>query len=187
MSTLPVALRIERDALIAEIYAAFDDVSREGGVSWSEADVIDAYGSDEQCAEARESDTDRNWTELIDVEAWTGGIHYCSNWSFLDPVGFRYYLPAGLIQSLRDECCDDVTFLFHLTPIETKKPPGFRVDSDQRARWELLTVRQRSCVARYLRFIIAWQELPRTGDTSWDVRCAEEPRRAYEQYWKQFD
>jgi hypothetical protein len=85
-------LEAEREALIAEIYAAFKDVSREGGVSWSETYVLDFYGTPEERAEARDRDRDWSWTDLVDDPDWqigqgSGGL------TFLDAIGFRYYLP----------------------------------------------------------------------------------------------
>ncbi len=83
-------------ALIEEIIAAFDGVSREGGVSMSEAEVIDDYGSDKKRAAARLSDTDTRWQDVSDEQL-------ALNWplTFFDPIGFRYYLPAYMIYHLR--------------------------------------------------------------------------------------
>jgi len=83
-------------ALIEEIIAAFDGVSREGGVSMSEAEVIDDYGSDEERTAARLSDTDTRWQDVTDEQLG-------SNWplSFFDPIGFRYYIPAYMIYYIR--------------------------------------------------------------------------------------
>lgn len=83
-------------ALIEEINAAFDGVSREGGVSMSEAEVIDDYGSDEERAQARARDTESRWQDISDEQL-------ALNWpiSFFDPIGFRYYMPAYLTYYLR--------------------------------------------------------------------------------------
>ena len=89
-----------REQLIAEIRTAFDKVSRTNAVSWSEAVVIDGYGSDEDRAAARVLDRDTHWSQLIDNPNWhafpgTGGF------VFLDTGGVRYYLPPALIRHLR--------------------------------------------------------------------------------------
>jgi len=96
----------QRDAL-AEIYAAFDGVTREGGVSWSEAAVIDGYGTMEERLKARESDTEWNWQELVDDPLWRAW----DGFNFLDPIGFRYYLPVALVRCVRDH---DDSIDFHL-------------------------------------------------------------------------
>jgi hypothetical protein len=41
-------LQSEQREALAKIYAAFDGVTREGGVSWSETCVIDDYGTMEE-------------------------------------------------------------------------------------------------------------------------------------------
>lgn len=86
-----------RDLAFA-ISAAFAGVTREGGVSWSESDVIDAGGSDERRAEARACDLDQDWTELVADPAWQRWQEW--PWSFLDPIGQRYYLPAMMVRGL---------------------------------------------------------------------------------------
>lgn len=91
--------RTERDALIAEIHAAFADVSRAGGISWSESATIDNDEPDHICAAARLSDKDRHWHEVLDDPNWhpfpgLGGF------SFIDAAGFLYYLPPTMIRML---------------------------------------------------------------------------------------
>ena len=83
-------------ALIEEITAAFDGVSRAGGVSMSEAKVIDDYGSDAERAAARLRDTDTYWQDVPDEQL-------ALNWPlhFFDPIGFRYYVPAYITYHLR--------------------------------------------------------------------------------------
>ena len=74
-------------------------MTREGGISWSEADAIDDYASqwERQCA--REKDTDKSWMEVATDPDWQIGYRG-SNWSFLDPVGIRYYLAAAMARHL---------------------------------------------------------------------------------------
>ncbi len=85
-------------ALIAEITAAFDGVSRENGVSLSEASVIDDYGSAEERAEARLQDTETRWQDVTDEDI--ASSDQCL--SFLDPIGFHYYIPAFVVWFLRN-------------------------------------------------------------------------------------
>lgn len=92
----------ERDALIDAIREAFRDVSRAGGISWSECDVLDGYGSPEECAEARASDKDRHWSELVDDPKWQP-FPGMGGFSFIDGIGFRYYLPVTMIRFLMGE------------------------------------------------------------------------------------
>jgi hypothetical protein len=87
----------EREPLIAEIRQAFATVSREGGVSWTECDARDANATEEECAAVRAMDTDRHWTELLDNPTWSPSPG-TGNLCFIDPIGFRYYLPPLLIR-----------------------------------------------------------------------------------------
>lgn len=87
-----------KQALIQEITVAFDGVSREGGVSLSEAWVIDDYGSAEERAEARSQDIESRWQDVPDEDI----AHGYSCLSFLDPIGFRYYIPAYIVWYLRN-------------------------------------------------------------------------------------
>ncbi|MEI7575493.1 MAG: DUF6714 family protein [Armatimonadota bacterium] len=91
-----------RPELIEAIKAAFRGVSREGGVSWSETDVIDDYGTEEMRAIARASDTDSEWEELILSGTFLDDAAPGS-FCFLDAIGFRYYLPAAMCQALMPE------------------------------------------------------------------------------------
>ena len=96
METKGIPLYTERKAaLVEEIIAAFDGVSREGGVSLSEAEVIDDYGGAGERWLARQQDKDTRWEEIT-IEQLRG------MWPsiFLDPIGFRYYMPAFLLYFL---------------------------------------------------------------------------------------
>ena len=86
-----------RAALIVQIRKAFADVTRLGGVSLHEADVIDDYGSQQQRKAARELDKDHAWWEVPDVDI----ARYHWILSFLDGTGFRYYIPAYMTWTLK--------------------------------------------------------------------------------------
>jgi hypothetical protein len=141
---LPPFVRAEREALLAEIQEAFPGGSRQGGISWSEAAVLDMYGSPEECAAARSGDRDARWQDLLESpqrrhEPGIGG------WSFLDAISFRYYLPAAMVLSIRQG--DDVGIRFHL-----QLPEG-ELRSWRHDKWSLLNLRQRLCVKRFLQYM----------------------------------
>ena len=87
-----------REALILDIHRAFDSVTRGDGITMREALAIDMYCSDEKQAAARALDTDLRWQ---DVEDHLIEMHY-TIFSYLDPKGFRYYLPAAMCWLLRN-------------------------------------------------------------------------------------
>ena len=91
--------------IIQEITDAFDGVSREGGISLHEAEEIDCRGTPEQFAAARWLDTDQRWQDVPGT--WLE--EFPSVPFFLDPIGFRYYLPAYMIWSLRNEDSSSAT------------------------------------------------------------------------------
>jgi hypothetical protein len=61
MPATPQPLAAEQRQLEAAIRDAFRAVDRRGGISWSEADAIDNYASDEERAAARARDTEPSW------------------------------------------------------------------------------------------------------------------------------
>lgn len=163
-------LHRERALLIAEIYDAFEDVTREGGVSWNETYAIDDYASDEECERARASDTDHSWQELVDDEEWKPH-EGCGGFSFLDAIGYRYYLAPKLIRSLRDE--SDFGLVSRLT-LSNGELRDYRL-----SQWSMLTERQRRCVARFLVFQRDWDRLSGSSRPSlW-----QEP---LDSYWAQY-
>jgi len=179
MLDLPAELEAEREALIKEIYSVFDGVSRKGGVSWSEAEVHDGYGSDAELRAARKRDFDRNWPELLDDEQWNplGAI---GGFIFLDAIGFRYYLPAAMIHTARHGGESGLA-ASHLTLTRATKPRGFRERDLQLEKWSLLNDRQRHCVARFIRYMIA------AAEAAADYYSVAEWETAYERYWNLFE
>jgi len=142
-----------KQAVIAEITAAFDGVSRKGGVSLSEAWVIDDYGSDEERAEARKEDTETRWQDVPERDIAYGS----SCLSFLDDIGFRYYLPAYIVWCLRHIDTEDPndliyesdsygSIIYHLTD---KRPD---LHQYRMARFALFTPEQSKAIAHFLEF-----------------------------------
>ena len=81
------------DALIAEITAAFDGVSREDGISLHEAAGIDDYEySPEERGANRAKDTDTKWQEVPGEWIEKMGLGDVAL-NYFDPKGFRYYIP----------------------------------------------------------------------------------------------
>jgi hypothetical protein len=169
--SLPEFMREERDAIVAEIYAAWKGVNRKEGVSWSETCVLDDWGTIQERLAARESDSEWSWEELVSSTEWPG--RYGASFSFLDAIGFRYYLAPALSRALQDQ--DETSVCFHLT-----------LDSgDLRehclAKWSLLSDRQRVCIARAIRFM---KDAIRATSVHW---AAEDWRKAYDSHWVAFD
>lgn len=140
-----------RAALIQEVTAAFDGVSREDGVSLHETTVIDDYGSLEERATARLRDTETRWQDVPEKDIrFTGAVL-----SFLDPKGFHYYTPAYIVWELKNMDNDDPDYwsntfgslIFHLTPASTGS-----VRDHTLSQFEFFTLEQRKSIAHYLKF-----------------------------------
>ncbi|MBX3120540.1 MAG: hypothetical protein KF784_15885 [Fimbriimonadaceae bacterium] len=143
----PNDLHIEHNDLIEEIYVAFAGVTREDGISWSEADVLDNYGSMEERLAAQASDKDTTWQSLVDDATWNPD--HTSHLSFLDAVGFRYYLAPAMVRGIRAGTSEIV---FHLTL------PKSSLRSYTLEKWSLLTPEQMRCVKRFIVFMDAAEE-----------------------------
>lgn len=158
--------------LIEEIERAFWRVTREDGVTLHEADIIAYYGTREQATAARRLDTEGHWRDVPDelIER-----HYDAL-TCLDPNGFRYYLPAYMIWSLKhcvtsDSLSSDYT-IYSLCPsddpeIRTAKLDRYRSFDEQQAR----------VICRFLSFM-ANQRANYVDKTH--------ARRALEEYWGKF-
>jgi hypothetical protein len=130
-------LEQRRLELIEHLFAEFKDVSRAGGVSWTQTFVMDDYGSDEEVARAANEDTDTNWIDLARGDAWFLGIPE-TPWSFLDPVGTRYYIAAAMLLDLERGTTTGHEYLLSRGPRDD--------------RLDLLTHDQFCVVAMYMRW-----------------------------------
>jgi hypothetical protein len=143
----------ERDALIAEITAAFDGISREDGTTLHEAEAIDDRKSAEECRAARRSDTDQHWQEVPakDISAC------CSALSFLDAKGFRYYLPAFMLYGLRNWGHDPNDILYSCGYHLLHEPQKSLRKSEPASIASKYDFNDAQCrvIARFLRFVAA--------------------------------
>jgi hypothetical protein len=127
-----------RDNLIKDIFTAFAGVTREGGVSWRGALIADFYG-DESFADY--VDEDSCWQDLILSRTWIpdSGL---GGYSFLDAIGFRYYLAPCMVRNLLEPFIDEI--VNHLT----LRDDDFR--EWRLEKWSLFTPDQAACIARFL-------------------------------------
>lgn len=167
-SEIPPYLAKEQQAVEAIIRAAFGGVTREGGVSWSESEVIDEYGGAADRAAARERDRESCWEDLVDDPEWEheagiGGFY------FLDPVGYRYYIAPAMIRCARIGYGEFI---------------GYALTIDNEFMQSLVTLinpDQRSAIARFVRFMIT------THDAADDEIYGRSWKEAYQLFWKEWD
>lgn len=144
------------------IREAFRGVTREGGVSWSEAAVIDNIGTQEEADKSRAKDTESCWEDLVDDRKLDHEL--ADRFSFLDPIGFRYYLAPAMIRCLRAR--DAHCLLFTLTVYDKHKKRQVGLLDDNQAR----------AVARFVRLMIRMTARS-------DEYTAAEWQSAYDAYW----
>ncbi|MBX3381196.1 MAG: hypothetical protein KF805_13965 [Phycisphaeraceae bacterium] len=118
--------------------------------------------------------------EIVDDPKWAPEKQYWGGFSFLDPIGTRYYLPPLLIRASRDGPCDNL--FSALAPGKSDSADSFGWFRDH---FSAFTTRQRRCVAAFVRL-----QVDRRDDPAWKndaiVQFFEWPE-IYERYWKQFD
>jgi hypothetical protein len=85
--------------LVVLVEEAFAGVTRGDGISLHEAIAMDDYATPETRAAARAQDHDTDWH---DVPNNVLSAH-CEVFSYLDPAGYRYYLPAAMLLCLSAE------------------------------------------------------------------------------------
>lgn len=90
--TIPNNKQQQAETLRQMIRTHFAGVSRQGGISLHQTEVVDACGSAKAMLTALSQDTDSQWIEVQD--GWIEQFGGVGGLVFLDPIGFRYYLPA---------------------------------------------------------------------------------------------
>jgi len=162
-----------------EICHSFADVTRDEGVTLHEASVIDAYGSDTERFAARELDTDLRWQDVPDHLIESHSDTLC----FVDPKGFRYYLPAYMIWALRHFRTSDSFSVDHVI-YSLIISEGFykkkKLEDAHREwkleRFEVFTDEQAKMICRFLRFMAEQKNFV----------DAEKASTALDQYWDKF-
>ena len=159
-----------RDSVIAQIERAFDGVSREGGVSLHEADRIDAGASGTEQVKARRLDTESRWQDVPGT-----GIDACYHvLSFFDVIGFRYYIAAFMVWSLkcfRDSASNVSDFTIYALLWRDEK------DRNTVERYESLNGEQVKATCMFLRFMVNY------GEGYADTYSAQQ---ALDWYWGRF-
>jgi hypothetical protein len=179
------AMESQRLSLLAEIDAAFADVTREDGTSWSESRVVDDRGSDAERREARASDHDTHWSQLVDDPNWDPDMGI-GGWCFLDPIGTRYYLPAGMKRGIRDGWAESLQLRLTFD--------GGELDEWSLGKLSLLNERQNKCVALFIQYMIAVTR--RREEKQYELYAVPGESRslcdtayweaAFESHWKMF-
>ena len=155
-----------RHEVVAAIRAAFSGVDRENAISLHEGRVIDLHGSADERAGARSLDVELIWEQVPPkhIERFSSAL------SFLDPKGFRYYIPAYMIWTLdanaRGGTSCHSTF-FHLECLDER-------DRYNLHRLQLLNDDQRRSIALFLLYF------------STDRYYGDDARKAVQRFWEHY-
>jgi len=162
-----------RDDVIEFIEIAFKGVDRKGGISFSEAIVIDNYGPKDKQLEARKFDQDRHWKDIKAEDIERGSSVLC----FLNPIGFRYYIPAYMVWTLENyRVSSSATInntIYALDFFSENK--ALNVNEYVKARCSLLNEKQCKAVALFLQFM--------SNEPDVDDLIA---KKCLDRYWGQF-
>jgi hypothetical protein len=122
-----------REQLKEQIRQAFTGVCLGNGIGLREAQGLDDYATEDECAKYRELDEKNDWQTICPED-----LNNChSSLSFFDAEGMRFHLPAYLLAELNE------TYRFSLTFTLTQESEQFA----------LLDKVQRAAVRKFLRFI----------------------------------
>lgn len=159
-----------RQRIIAEIERAFTDVRRGNGITLHQARALDDYRDEIEQAQARRKDTDARWQDIPDTRI----EKLADTLAFLDPEGFRYYIPAFMIWALRhyetsDSFAGDAAaYIFGVNPLA----------EDNMDRFRLFTPRQTAAIAHFLEYFAYCADSNHTDN--------ETAQKALDAYWRQF-
>lgn len=192
----------KRAALMAEITAVFDGVSRGDGVTLHETNAIDDYASPAERGRARAKDRERRWQDVPDEDLRThDGL------SFFDAKGFRYYLPAYLVWYLKNcdtTASDSNTFASVIYSLGGGRSGDFA--ALYKEQFDAFTRAESRVIARFLEYeadrtdaeTLAsdgwWQKMSKTEGYTEAALAAykakitrgNHARRALERHWGQF-
>lgn len=166
---------VERDAVIAEIAAAFERVSLDDGVTMHEARAIEDYAAEEDRLAAREKDHGVRWQDIPDETLrQMNDVH-----NFLDPKGFHFYIAAFLTWALKhcDDERDDHSGHSEMTMFALD-PSGLH--PERLGRFRHFDVAQRRAICRFLRFVSRSADGSPTDEDKylgdyWGQFCASPP------------
>ena len=142
----------KKAALIEEIISAFDGVAREDGVTLHEAMALDNYGGPEERRKARAQDTESRWQDVPDEDIRSSDAVL----NFLDPKGFRYYIPAFLVWYLTYLDNEDPDFWsnnFDSVDFQLEAGRTGDIDDHYLSKFTFLTPTQSKAIAHFLVFL----------------------------------
>lgn len=165
---------MDKEKMKSIIKISFKDVSLEDGVSILQTQVIDKYGeglTDEEFDAIKNEEVTDNWLEVS-----ASDLHKCQV-AYLDGKGFRYYIPALMLNTLdgNNEATSCLLSTLCLLRPNIERKDFWDYDT---ARYKILNQSQRKAVAQYLYHL---HEI-----ISLDLSDKEMITEAIRNYWKEY-
>ena len=171
-----------------------EDLFKGRDITWRQ--LTHEIAGDEESGESGDPeelfhDQDKCWQDLVEDWQWKMSPEH-GGFSYLDPVGFRYYLPAAIIMSLADPECFEISTTL---TIPNDSIGDFDWHVYKLEKWSGLNERQRSCVKRFVAYKMAVADAKRGARFKdiqpdlidlnvMEIMKSHEPwRRAYQSYW----
>lgn len=154
---------LKPDELIQLIEKAFDGVPKSVEVTLRVARGYDDYLPESQMSELRAKDIDKRWQEVTDEDLQ----EYWDVHPFLDPEGFRYYIPAFMIWCIRYYNSSDLaTGQWTLSSLWLEPE-----------KLEILNSAQCKAIVEFLKFAI----------DAFDEFDSKDAKKLYDDFWKQYN
>ena len=132
------------DDLIAEIESAFADVRLEDGISLNMTEYNDSGGSNPRYLERAKHDERDDWRRIADETLENFRVTF----SFTDLKGYRFYLPAYMIWTLRHHRTSDSPIAN--STIYALDPDSYQFDEIPFTSW--FTATQLSVIGKFLAY-----------------------------------
>ncbi|CAK7064436.1 DUF6714 family protein [Saezia sanguinis] len=132
---------------LKQIEQVFHGVSREGGISLSQAGVLDKGGAHNEFVSVALFDVDKCWQDVPDSEI----VHHAEALLFLDEIGIRYYLPAYMVFALKNSGVEkgatnmDFSWSIHMILVTLSSPC-----QERNERFQLFSLQQKEVVCQFL-------------------------------------
>jgi hypothetical protein len=132
--------------LIAQIGNAFAGVTLDDGISLNMTEFLDSYGCSAEFEEQAKFDERNDWSAISDetLEKFT------VTFSFTDIAGYRFYLPAYMIWTLKHHRTNDsiiADFTIYALDVNTYQ-------FENRSFVDVFTPEQLDCIAEFLQYCV---------------------------------
>lgn len=151
--------------LINQITSAFKDVTLEDGISLNMTEYYDCYETNPEFMKRARDDERENWQAISDATL----EEFVVTFSFTDLKGFRFYIPAYMIWTVRNHVTsDNIIGDFTIYALDTGH---FLFEDNPMNTW--FTAQQLEAITTFLGYCI---DTPDTNDSDVAIRLLDKIR-----------